>query len=209
MTLHCSLQLIGWFAFGENCFERQLVSPEEEPPDKSRSDFERAILSFLKKKVFWEELLRQPPPNFGIDRRIFYLDGDLICGNCSRWHVWPVKPPNQWNLGEDCLHPIRVDIVSPWQSPHSWPLNLFSQCFSNSIERHLWKTVRLAGCCSAKAGTTWTAEAPVPMTAILFPFATKSFLHSLVWKDVPEKSPSPGMSGNLGSENSKYLEWKQ
>ena len=41
MTCHCSLQLIGWFAFGEKWFECQLILPEEVPPDKSRSDFER------------------------------------------------------------------------------------------------------------------------------------------------------------------------
>src|SRR6478735_6578245 len=47
---------------------------------------------------------------------------------------------------------------------------------------------------------SWTAVAPVPMTATLRPSSRYSSSQAVVWMTLPAKSVTPGMSGTFGWE---------
>ena len=50
---------------------------------------------------------------------------------------------------------------------------------------------------SAIAGTSWTAVAPVPITATRSLSKLWPWSHAAVWIALPLNSPTPGMSGSL------------
>ena len=61
-----------------------------------------------------------------------------------------------------------------------------------------WKTESFATW-GAIPGTTWTALAPVPITATFLPVTSKSWFQRAVWKISPPKLWMPLMSGREGS----------
>ena len=60
-----------------------------------------------------------------------------------------------------------------------------------------WYTVRSAAVL-ASSGMSWTAVAPVPMTAMRHPVGSKPSSQSVVWMTLPSKLLMPGMSGTFG-----------
>ena len=50
-------------------------------------------------------------------------------------------------------------------------------------------------------GTTWIAEAPVPITATFLSASITEWSQRAVWKTSPVKSANPSMSGFLGSHS--------
>ena len=60
-----------------------------------------------------------------------------------------------------------------------------------------WKTYS-SPASRATTGTTWTAVAPVPMTAMRRPAGSKPSSHSAVCRTVPSNSSMPRMSGSFG-----------
>ena len=50
-------------------------------------------------------------------------------------------------------------------------------------------------------GTTWTAEAPVPITATRRPARGTEWSQRAVWKTGPAKSSIPSISGSRGSHS--------
>ena len=60
-----------------------------------------------------------------------------------------------------------------------------------------WKTVSSASF-GAISGMSWTAVAPVPMTAARRPSRSRSSSHFVVWTTVPANVSMPGMSGIFG-----------
>jgi hypothetical protein len=60
-----------------------------------------------------------------------------------------------------------------------------------------WNTVSSASF-GAISGISWTAVAPVPMTAARRPVRSTSSSHFAVWTTVPSKESIPGISGILG-----------
>ncbi len=57
-----------------------------------------------------------------------------------------------------------------------------------------WKTV-IAATWGWMAGTIWTAEAPVPMTATRLPDRSASWSQRAEWQIVPPNRASPAMPG--------------
>ena len=62
-----------------------------------------------------------------------------------------------------------------------------------------WKTV-IAATRGWMAGTIWTAEAPVPMTATRWPDRSASWSQRAEWQIVPRNRSSPSMPGLAGSD---------
>jgi hypothetical protein len=61
-----------------------------------------------------------------------------------------------------------------------------------------WKS-RSSPTCGWILGTTWIAEAPVPITATRLPRRSCSWSHCAVWNAAPAKLSRPGISGIEGS----------
>jgi len=62
-----------------------------------------------------------------------------------------------------------------------------------------WNTVRRSAC-GAIEGITWTADAPVPISATRFPRRSVSWSQRAVCMTAPPKFSRPGMAGGFGCE---------